>query len=343
MTYKNTLSDAFLVSIAFFDAENGIAVGNSVAGSFLILTTNTGGFGWQQIAAENIPASNAAEWGPFAGAGGTGLAVWGNKHAWFGTAYGSTSSNDPVRIFYSSDRGQTWNVTDTPLPTTGQYHGTTTVAFADSLTGFAASGGADENGDGRNLITTNDGGKTWSLVHDFVNTDSWVSTLQYVPGTGAQVIVATTIGGLVRSKDGGSTWELLDNDRFYGIDFLNPTVGWGTTSYGLVGNFIGDLTALPVHVDDLRESWPQSFNLKQNYPNPFNPSTTIEYALSNNAFVTLKIYNLLGKEIRTLVNERQSAGSHSIVFEAGDLPSGVYLYLIQTEDFVEMRKMLLVR
>jgi hypothetical protein len=96
-------------------------------------------------------------------------------------------------------------------------------------------------------------------------------------------------------------------------------------------------------IEAKEESAPKEFVLDQNYPNPFNPATTIEYMLPCNALVTLKIYNLLGKEILTLVNEQHSAGSHSVVFEARDLPSGVYLYSVQAEDFNETRKMLLVR
>ena len=343
MTYKNTMSGAFLNSMAFFDAENGIAVGDPVAGSFLILTTDNGGVGWQQVPAENIPSSNSGEWGAYAGFGGTGLAVSGSKHAWFGTGYGSFASNEPLRVLYSNDRGQTWSVSDTPLPTTGQYHGITTVAFKDSLVGFAASSGSDEKGEGKNLVKTVDGGKSWSVVKNYVKTNSQTSTIQFVPGTGSQLIVASTSGGLVRSRDGGDTWELIDNDGFYGIDFISPTVGWGTTGYGLVGKFIGDLTSYPVFVETGESNNPQEFKLRPNYPNPFNPSTTIEYTLPKDDIVTMKIYNLLGKEIRTLVNERQSAGAHSIVFEAGELPSGLYLYSIQTGDFVETRKMLLVR
>jgi len=108
-------------------------------------------------------------------------------------------------------------------------------------------------------------------------------------------------------------------------------------------NIIEAYTTFATGVQKIKELSPAQFALQQNYPNPFNPATTIEFSLAKTSFVSLKVYNLLGKEIRTLVNERQSAGAHSIVFEAGELPSGLYLYSIQTGDFVETRKMLLVR
>ena len=86
------------------------------------------------------------------------------------------------------------------------------------------------------------------------------------------------------------------------------------------------------------------FNLAQNYPNPFNPSTVISYQLSAASRVKLGVYNALGQQVRTLVSEKQSAGSHSLVFNSNGLPSGVYLYKLTTENgFTETRKMILMR
>lgn len=86
-----------------------------------------------------------------------------------------------------------------------------------------------------------------------------------------------------------------------------------------------------------------SFTLEQNYPNPFNPTTVIGYTVPTYGSVTLRVYDILGREVKTLVNERQSAGSHSVVFNAGQLPSGVYFYRIQSGDFVQTKKMVLVK
>jgi hypothetical protein len=86
---------------------------------------------------------------------------------------------------------------------------------------------------------------------------------------------------------------------------------------------------------------PDNFALYQNYPNPFNPTTAIRYAIAEESFVTIKIYNIIGSEIATLVNEKLSAGSFEINFDASSLSSGAYIYKIQAGRFTETRKMIL--
>lgn len=83
------------------------------------------------------------------------------------------------------------------------------------------------------------------------------------------------------------------------------------------------------------------YSLSPNYPNPFNPSTNINYSLPENSFVTLKVYDVLGREVVTLANEYKGAGNYSVVFNALDLPSGVYFYKIQIGGFTNIRKMVL--
>lgn len=85
------------------------------------------------------------------------------------------------------------------------------------------------------------------------------------------------------------------------------------------------------------------YELKQNYPNPFNPLTTIEFSLKENSFVTLKVFDVLGSEVATLVNENKEAGTHSVRFNAVGLPSGIYLYKIEGDKFLENRKMIILK
>jgi hypothetical protein len=87
----------------------------------------------------------------------------------------------------------------------------------------------------------------------------------------------------------------------------------------------------------------KEFGLDQNYPNPFNPTTVIRYQLSANSQVALKVYDVLGKEIETLVNERQRAGNYSVNLDAGKLSSGVYYYRLQAEQVVETKMMVLMK
>ena len=80
-----------------------------------------------------------------------------------------------------------------------------------------------------------------------------------------------------------------------------------------------------------------------NYPNPFNPKTIINYQLSMFNFISLKVYDILGNEVATLVNERQNAGTYSVEWDASNYPSGVYFYKLQAGEFVETKKMTLIK
>jgi len=88
---------------------------------------------------------------------------------------------------------------------------------------------------------------------------------------------------------------------------------------------------------------PKSFSLSQNYPNPFNPSTIIGYQLPTKALVTLKVYDVLGREVETLVNAGQTAGIHSVTFDASGLSSGVYFYRVQAGTFTETKKLMVLK
>ena len=88
---------------------------------------------------------------------------------------------------------------------------------------------------------------------------------------------------------------------------------------------------------------PQSFNLSQSYPNPFNASTTIEFSLPQTGFVRLKVYNILGEVVATLVNEEKEAGSYHVQFDGTGLASGVYFYRMRAGEFVETKRLVLLK
>ena len=85
------------------------------------------------------------------------------------------------------------------------------------------------------------------------------------------------------------------------------------------------------------------YKLNQNYPNPFNPSTVISYQLPTDGLVTIKVYNLLGSEVTTLINKTQNAGTHNVTFNATNLSSGIYFYEIKSGSFSDVKKLMLLR
>lgn len=126
------------------------------------------------------------------------------------------------------------------------------------------------------------------------------------------------------------------NNVFVGGDVADSTNGWNFLALKI--NQEGSLGIKP-----LTNRTPIDFSLSQNYPNPFNPSTTIGYALPHRSHVTLAVYNTLGQHVATLVGGEDKAGYHEVQFTAKNLASGVYFYRLQTGDFVQTRKFLLVR
>ncbi|MGB5847989.1 MAG: T9SS type A sorting domain-containing protein [Ignavibacteriaceae bacterium] len=100
---------------------------------------------------------------------------------------------------------------------------------------------------------------------------------------------------------------------------------------------------VPVGVAVNETNLPIEYALKQNYPNPFNPTTTINYQIPELSFVTLKVYDVLGSEIITLVNEEKPVGSYEVEFNAAGLPSGVYFYQLNAGEFINTKKMILLK
>jgi len=99
----------------------------------------------------------------------------------------------------------------------------------------------------------------------------------------------------------------------------------------------------PTITDNEPENNPTGYFIEQNYPNPFNPATTIKYQLGNDGFVSLKVFNALGEEVAVLVNQFQKAGSYDLTFNAENLPSGIYVYKLNAGNYVESKKMLMLK
>lgn len=147
------------------------------------------------------------------------------------------------------------------------------------------------------------------------------------------------------------TAAALARSGIYSLVGFKPTAG--TTYYVNVWRYSGTAgsysilasrsSVVSVENEPAVNGIPTEFALEQNYPNPFNPSTTIRYALPTNEYVRLAVYNTLGQEVAVLVNGEQKAGEHTIPFDGANLNSGVYLYRLQANSFVSIRRMVLVK
>lgn len=169
------------------------------------------------------------------------------------------------------------------------------------------------------------------------------------------------LGWITKSELNNHGFEIersLDNTNWATIGFRE---GKGTTSEPQNYNYSDDISEISAQKLYYRlkqidfngnfeyskiievEITPTNFSLSQNYPNPFNPSTKIQYAITSRQLVILKVFDVLGKEVATLVNEEKPAGSYDVKFDAAHLPSGVYFYQLRLGDYVDSKKMLLMK
>jgi hypothetical protein len=94
---------------------------------------------------------------------------------------------------------------------------------------------------------------------------------------------------------------------------------------------------------DYKSTKPVELSLSQNYPNPFNPSTAIDYSLAKESFVQLRVFDVLGREIATIIHENEPVGKHTVYFDASDLSSGIYFYRITAGGVVGSKKMMVIK
>ena len=131
----------------------------------------------------------------------------------------------------------------------------------------------------------------------------------------------------------------LDHNYTYRIATLSGPPGYSSHYGNEATAYVPDVLTSVKTESEL----PSDFSLEQNYPNPFNPSTTINFTIPKSSFVTLKLYDVLGNEVMTLVNSQKSAGNYDVTVNASNLPSGIYFYQLQTNSFTQTKKMVLVR
>lgn len=210
--------------------------------------------------------------------------------------------------------------------------------FFDASTGYVVI----DRGD---MMKTDDGGATWNDLstgnfYDLTDLEFVTADSGFVAGRGGTFLTTT---------DGGSsfTTEIYGQETsqdIYSIDMLDSKRGWmagengyfvSTTNGGGIATSIDELVA---------QTLPSAMKLEQNYPNPFNPTTTISYDVPANSTVSLNVYNMLGQNVATLVNnESQSAGRYSVSFDAGNLASGVYLYRLTVGGQTTSKQLTLIK
>jgi photosystem II stability/assembly factor-like uncharacterized protein len=240
-------------------------------------------------------------------------------------------------LLKSTDFGRTWNV------------------IVDSIYFFgniATSGDTAWFSYNRNVLRTTNAGLTWESfnVFDYQGINFGAGEIDFINSTIGYL--ATYDGRIFSSNDGGTTWTEEDFPSampVFAIDFIDANRGWTFGESGTILKrdpnyvFIENELVHPIKV----------FFLSQNFPNPFNPTTTIRFTISELRFTTLKIYNVLGREVATLINEEKPAGNYEVEFSAiggsasggnaYNLSSGIYFYRLQAGEFAETKKMVLLK
>jgi photosystem II stability/assembly factor-like uncharacterized protein len=312
-------------AIGFTDAMHGMAGSN---GSDIVKTTD-GGVTW---VATNIPSISS-----FAAINFMGLKDGSNVNRLV------LSDGVSYYMFKTTDQGNTY--TEETLPTEAQTNGIAHMIFLNANLGYA--------GGGAGIFLKYIGIVPVELTSFTANSVSGQIILNWKTATETNNR-GFEIERKVVTKDNQGSWN-----------FIGFKSGRGTTTepqeYSYTDNIDGinatsikyrlkqvDFNGSSTYSDEVTVNniIPVQYNLSQNFPNPFNPTTMIDYALPNNSFVSLKVYNSLGQEVSTLVNENKPAGTYHINFNASGLPSGVYYYILRAgnnNEFVKTNKMILLK
>jgi len=306
-TSQNSTTSINLQAVQFIDANIGWVVGG-IEGSkqsmqSIILKTTNGGTTW---IAQNLAYGQLFSLSMISSS--VGFAV-GNG-----------------LILKTPDGGANWNV---------QFQSNTnlySVRFADANTGWAV-------GD-NNIFKTTDGGTNWTQA---MNNTSNLRSVYCINKSTAWVVGGN--GDIYRTTDGGSTWTGQPTSKANSLNavwFVDANNGWAVGDFGLIFHTSSGGAATSVFKNQSDEI-PRGYSLSQNYPNPFNPSTVISFSLPCRSFVSLKIFDVLGREVSTIVSEEMPAGSYSRQWNAENMTSGVYFYRLQAGAFTETKKFVLLR
>jgi len=241
-------------------------------------------------------------------------------------------------IYSSTDGGINW-----ALQNSGTTKSLKSVYFQNTAIGWSVGHKDDQ----AIILKTVNGGQSWSptLPPGIKKLNSvYFADTNIGWACGSISSTPSDKGVILYTDDGGDNWEVqhIQNNcvELYDIDFVTSSVGWIAGSNGVI---LKTTTGGVTGVYENEDYTLTTYIIEQNYPNPFNPITTIKYQIPQMSLVILKIYDLLGNEIETLVEEEKPAGMYEVQFNATDLPSGVYFYKLQAGSFVETKKMILIK
>ncbi len=358
LTTSNITSILTTKNVLYVGAYGNIAnstYGMHGKGSGVYISTNSGG-SWTKagpsLADTNIYTLAAVDSNIFVGTWGGGIYTSSDSgNSW--TPVNNGMTNPFVRtiatkgtrifvgtwgdgVFFSDDYGQSWTPSNLGINNLFVYD-----IAADSFNVYA--------GNTEGIYLSRDGGFSWSL-NDSGLTTTYVNTFIVLQ---PDLFVGTSGQGVFISLNRGTSWAVIDTGLTDGYIYCFAE----NNSRLFAGSANGEIWSMPLStimakVTAIKEK-PQHriagrFSLFQNYPNPFNPSTVISYQLSAVSHVAMKVYDVLGREVATLVDGKQDAGSHAVSFDGSGLPSGVYFYRIDAmtsdgERFLLKKKMVLVR
>ena len=277
----------------------------------------------------------------FAGTSGGVFLSTDNGTSWTTVNYGLTSTSiqslgisgaylfaglNSGGVFLSSDNGTQWG-----------YSGLTT-AVANT---FCSSGTKLFAGTNKGVFLSTDNGTRWSSVNAGL-TNTAVNMLA-VSGTN---LFAGTGGGVYLSTNNGAGWAAVNSGVTPGLDTsIYSLVVGGTNIFAGTAHGVRrrPLSEMVTTVEKLSTDLPTHFSLQQNYPNPFNPSTTISFSVRWKSFVSLKVFDALGREVSILAAEELPTGTYSRHWDPALLPSGIYFYRLQAGDFVQTKKSILLK
>jgi len=282
-----------------------------------------------------------------------------------GTSMMSPSgSTGPCKIFKSCDLGATWTAVVNGIPQTSTDNNPVRCLSVSNLDTNVVLAGLFMNATaltGGMYLTTN-GGAMWNKIHTGLTnaTGTLPRSCMIRPGTSNEFFVGmdnsatTTAKGVFRTTNSGISWMDFNGGMMLNTYAVRAMVykttffetlyaGNGGTATANSGTGIYEYSFITSNVGNPNSGLPATYNLCQNYPNPFNPTTSIDYQLPHNGFVKLAVYDMLGREVSVLVNGYKKAGYYQVQFNGANLTSGIYFYRINSDNFVAVKKMILVK